>query len=116
MTQPQTEVPEIELRSLCKSFGDLKANDDICLKVRRGTVHAVIGENGAGKSTAMKMLYGIYTPTAGNILIRGQVHRWKNPAEAIAAGIGMVHQHFMLAGPYTALENVLLGRANWSQI
>jgi simple sugar transport system ATP-binding protein len=74
-----------------------------------GTIHGVIGENGAGKSTAMKMLYGIYPPDSGEILIRGNRCEWKTPSDAIRAGIGMVHQHFMLAGPMSALDNILLG-------
>jgi simple sugar transport system ATP-binding protein len=79
------------------------------LRIEPGTIHGVIGENGAGKSTAMKMLYGIFPPDAGEIIVHGKACVWESPADAIAAGIGMVHQHFMLAGPYTALDNILLG-------
>jgi simple sugar transport system ATP-binding protein len=79
------------------------------LRIQPGTIHGVIGENGAGKSTAMKMLYGIFPPDAGEIIVHGRTCVWESPADAIAAGIGMVHQHFMLAGPYTALDNILLG-------
>jgi general nucleoside transport system ATP-binding protein len=100
---------EIELAGLSKRFGDVQANAGVDLRVRPGTIHAIIGENGAGKSTAMKMLYGIYAPDAGAIRVRGEERRWRTPRDAIAAGIGMVHQHFMLAGPYSALENVMLG-------
>jgi simple sugar transport system ATP-binding protein len=99
----------IELRGLTKTFGQVQANAGIHLRALPGTIHGVIGENGAGKSTAMKMLYGIYSPDEGEILVDGKPRQWRSPADAIAAGIGMVHQHFMLAGPYTALDNVLLG-------
>src|ERR1700749_2079478 len=104
----------VELRGLVKRFGELTANADISLKVRAGSVHAIVGENGAGKSTAMKMLYGLYQPDSGSILVDGvewggRGHPWRSPTDAIACGIGMVHQHFMLAEPYTALENVMLG-------
>jgi ABC-type uncharacterized transport system ATPase subunit len=101
-------VEKIELRALAKSFGGVHANAGIDLKVQKGSIHAVIGENGAGKSTAMKMLYGMYAPDSGEILIDGIPRHWKSPRDAIYAGIGMVHQHFMLAEPETALENVLL--------
>lgn len=99
----------IELRGLRKTFGATVANADISLGVRAGTIHAIIGENGAGKSTAMKMLYGMYCPDAGEIRVNGRPVQWSSPRDAIRAGIGMVHQHFMLAGPYRAIENVVLG-------
>jgi ABC-type uncharacterized transport system ATPase subunit len=102
------QTSAIELQGLTKSFGEVQANAGINLKVERGTIHAIVGENGAGKSTAMKMLYGIYAPDEGEIHVDGVKRRWKSPRDAIAAGIGMVHQHFMLAQPETALENVLL--------
>jgi ABC-type uncharacterized transport system ATPase subunit len=107
-------APAVELRGISKRFGSLQANADISLRAARGSIHAIVGENGAGKSTAMKMLYGIYRPDSGEILVNGQAwggrsHQWKSPSDAIGCGIGMVHQHFMLAGPYTALENVVLG-------
>lgn len=108
-----TAEPAIELRGLNKSFwtpnGPIVANADINLKVAPGSIHALIGENGAGKSTAMKMVYGLYRPDAGEIYIHSRRRQWSSPSEAIAAGIGMVHQHFMLAGPYDALENVIAG-------
>jgi simple sugar transport system ATP-binding protein len=100
--------PAIELRGLAKSFGEVHANAGIDLRVEHGSIHAIVGENGAGKSTAMKMLYGIYKPDAGVIVVDGVERNWHSPRDAIAAGIGMVHQHFMLAEPETALENVLL--------
>ncbi|HUP57168.1 MAG TPA: ABC transporter ATP-binding protein [Bdellovibrionota bacterium] len=99
----------IELRGLSKAFGACVANAGIDLSVTAGTIHAIVGENGAGKSTAMKMLYGVYAPDSGEIRVQGKPRRWRSPSDAIAAGIGMVHQHFMLAGPYTALENIVLG-------
>jgi len=101
--------PAVELRGLTKQFGSVLANAGVNLRVEPGTIHGVIGENGAGKSTTMKMLYGIFPPDAGEIFVRGKKRIWKSPADAIAAGIGMVHQHFMLAGPYSALDNILLG-------
>jgi ABC-type uncharacterized transport system ATPase subunit len=102
-------IPAVELRSLTKRFGPVLANDGVSLRVERGSIHGIVGENGAGKSTAMKMLYGIYGPDSGEILLNGKKCNWSSPADAIAAGIGMVHQHFMLAGPHTALDNILLG-------
>ena len=99
----------VELRGLTKQFGSVLANAGVNLRVEPGTIHGVIGENGAGKSTAMKMLYGIFPPDAGEILVGGKKCAWSSPADAIAAGIGMVHQHFMLAGPYSALDNIVLG-------
>ena len=101
--------PAIELRSLTKRFGNVMANTGVSLRVEPGTIHGIVGENGAGKSTAMKMLYGMYQPDAGEIFVRGKNCIWASPSDAIAVGIGMVHQHFMLAGPYSALDNILLG-------
>jgi simple sugar transport system ATP-binding protein len=101
--------PAVELRGLTKRFGTCVANDGVNLRVERGSIHGIVGENGAGKSTAMKMLYGVFRPDAGEILVNGKECAWSSPADAIAAGIGMVHQHFMLAGPHTALDNILLG-------
>jgi simple sugar transport system ATP-binding protein len=100
---------------LNKRFGEVVANLNVNLCVERGTIHGIVGENGAGKSTAMKLLYGIYQPNAGEILVDGTPRVWASPADAIAASIGMVHQHFMLAGPYSALDNILLGaeRSRW---
>lgn len=102
-------LPAVELREVCKRFGSVQANLDISLSVGKGSIHGIIGENGAGKSTAMKVLYGLYAPDSGAVLLDGNVRRWKSPREAIAAGVGMVHQHFMLGKPYSALDNIILG-------
>jgi len=99
----------VELRSITKSFGDVLANAGVNLRVERGSIHGLVGENGAGKSTAMKILYGLYKADSGQILVGGQPQAWSSPRDAIACGIGMVHQHFMLAGPYSALDNIILG-------
>ncbi len=99
----------VELRNITKRFPGVIANKDVSLKVERGTVHALVGENGAGKSTVMKILYGMQSPDSGEIQVNGQTVDFKNPNDAIAAGIGMVHQHFMLADNFTVLENIILG-------
>jgi len=104
------DVPlAVELRGITKRFPGVVANRDIALRVRRGEVHAVVGENGAGKSTLMKTLYGEHRPDEGQILVDGREVAFRSPADAIAAGIGMVHQHFMLADNFTVLENIVLG-------
>ncbi len=99
----------IELKKICKRFGKVQANRNIDLQVQRGTIHGIVGENGAGKSTLMSILYGFYQADSGEILINGTPTKIKNSRDAIAAGIGMVHQHFMLVDTFTVLENVLLG-------
>jgi len=99
----------IELKGIDKSFGPVHANKNIDLKVRKGTIHGIIGENGAGKSTLMSILYGFYQADKGEIHIGGTKANIKDPSGAIAAGIGMVHQHFMLVENFTVLENVMLG-------
>ncbi len=99
----------IRIEGLTKRFRHVVANAGVDLRVRRGSIHGVIGENGAGKSTAMKMLYGLIKPDSGKIFIEGEESHWRTPQDAIRAGIGMVHQHFMLAGPHSALDNILLG-------
>ncbi len=104
----------VELQGLSKSFNGVCANAEIHLKVKTGSIHAIVGENGAGKSTAMKLLYGTYQPDQGNIFINGdlwggRLKAWSSPFDAIQCGIGMVHQHFMLGGPLTVLNNILLG-------
>src|ERR1700754_715286 len=99
----------VELAGITKRFPGVVANDDIHLQVRSGEVHALCGENGAGKSTLMKILYGMQQPDEGTISVDGRVVRFRSPADAIKAGIGMVHQHFMLADNLTVAENILLG-------
>ena len=94
---------------MTKRFPGVVANRDVELRVRRGTVHALVGENGAGKSTLMKILYGMQRPDEGTIRVDGQEVRFRGPGDAIEVGIGMVHQHFMLADNLTVLENVVLG-------
>ncbi|MGI5485953.1 ABC transporter ATP-binding protein [Microtetraspora malaysiensis] len=101
--------PAVELKGITKRFPGVVANRDICLSVTKGHIHAVVGENGAGKSTLMKILYGMQRPDEGEIRIDGAVVNFHTPGDAIAAGIGMVHQHFMLADNFTVLENVILG-------
>jgi ABC-type uncharacterized transport system ATPase subunit len=99
----------IELREISKRFGAVQANDRITIAVAPGTIHAVVGENGAGKSTAMRIAYGFYTPDSGEILVDGTPVRISTPSDAIALGIGMVHQHFMLVDTMTVTENIVLG-------
>ena len=99
----------IELRNITKRFGDVLANDRISISVTPGTIHAIVGENGAGKSTVMRIAYGFYTADSGEILINGEVRDIRSPHDAIALGIGMVHQHFMLVEPMTVAENIVLG-------
>ena len=99
----------IELRGIDKWFGEVHANRDVSLAIRPGTIHGVVGENGAGKSTLMGILYGYHRPDRGEILVRGRPATIRNAQDALAAGIGMVHQHFMLVEPFTVLENVVLG-------
>jgi len=106
----QTEaLLELELKGITKRFGSLVANDRIDLSVAPGQVHALLGENGAGKTTLMNVLYGLLQPDAGEILLDGKAARFGSPKDAIAAGIGMVHQHFMLVPVFTVAENVTLG-------
>ncbi len=108
MSEPDAS-PAITLTSINKSFGPVHANKDISLSVDKGTIHGIVGENGAGKSTLMSILYGFYRADSGTILIDGKRRDINSPDDAIAAGIGMVHQHFMLVDPFTVLENVILG-------
>ena len=99
----------VEMRNIVKKFGDFTANDGVNLTVHKGEIHAILGENGAGKSTLMNQLYGMYTPTSGEILVNEKPIVIDSPKTAIAAGIGMVHQHFMLVPPFTITENIVLG-------
>jgi simple sugar transport system ATP-binding protein len=102
-------APAVELTGITKRFPGVVANRDVNLSVARGEVHAVVGENGAGKSTLMKILYGMQRPDAGTIRVDGKEVHFRSPSDAIEAGIGMVHQHFMLADNLTVLENIVLG-------
>lgn len=99
----------IEMRDITKSFGTFKANDQVNLQVKKGEIHALLGENGAGKSTLMNMLSGLLEPTAGDILLKGEVVKITSPTKANQLGIGMVHQHFMLVDAFTVTENIILG-------
>ena len=99
----------LQLRNITKRFGAVLANDHVNITIDPGTIHAIVGENGAGKSTAMRIAYGFYTPDSGEILIDGQVRRIQRPHDAIALGVGMVHQHFMLVETMTVAENIFLG-------
>ncbi|MDP9801467.1 simple sugar transport system ATP-binding protein [Arcanobacterium wilhelmae] len=100
---------KLELRGITKRFGSLVANDSIDLEIGEGRIHALLGENGAGKSTLMNVLYGLYEPDGGEILIDGQPVTFNGPGDAVAAGIGMVHQHFMLVPVFTVAESIALG-------
>ncbi len=99
----------IEMLNITKEFPGIRANDDITLRLRRGEIHALLGENGAGKSTLMSVLFGLYQPEGGEIKMNGEVVRIKDPNDANALNIGMVHQHFKLVEVFTVLENIILG-------
>ena len=106
----------LELRNITKRFGAVLANDKINIRVEPGTIHAIVGENGAGKSTAMRIAYGFYTADSGEILIDGRVREIRTPHDAIALGVGMVHQHFMLVSTMTVAENIVLGAEPGTQL
>ena len=106
---PPPAGPAVELTGITKRFPGVVANQDVNLRVAPAEVHAVVGENGAGKSTLMKILYGMLRPDEGTIRVNGREAHFRSPKDSIAAGIGMVHQHFMLADNLTVLENVVLG-------
>jgi len=108
-SDPTASPLAIELIGINKRFGAVHANKDIHLQVKRGTVHGIVGENGAGKSTLMSILYGFYTADSGEIRVNGTPHAITDSRHALALGIGMVHQHFMLVDNFSILENVVLG-------
>ncbi len=104
-----TRIDAVEMRGITKRFPGVLANDRVDFDVRAGEIHALLGENGAGKSTLMKILYGLYRQDAGEVLLNGQPVHFHSPADALAQGIGMIHQHFMLVQTLTVTENVALG-------
>jgi general nucleoside transport system ATP-binding protein len=105
-----TESPVVlEMRGVTKTFGPVRANDDVSITLHRGEILGLLGENGAGKSTLMKILYGLYRPDAGSIFIDGEEVEIHDPKDAVERGIGMVHQHFTLIPPLTVAENIVLG-------
>ena len=105
----QTAQYILETRNISKQFPKVLANDDVSITLRKGEILSLLGENGAGKSTLMNMLYGLYKPTDGQIFVNGQEVSFSSPKEAIACGLGMVHQHFMLVETLTVTENIILG-------
>jgi general nucleoside transport system ATP-binding protein len=104
-----SDIPAVELIGIDKRFGPVHANRNVHLAIPHGTIHGIVGENGAGKSTLMNILYGYYQADRGTIRVEGEERQIHSPQDAIRAGIGMVHQHFMLVEPFTVLENLLLG-------
>ncbi len=102
-------TPAIELIGIDKRFGAVHANNDVSLSIAKSSIHGIIGENGAGKSTLMSILFGFYAADKGEIKVQGKTVKVNSSTDAIALGIGMVHQHFMLVDPFTVLENVILG-------
>lgn len=107
---PENKIPYIQMKNITKRFGSVIANNNINLEVHGGEVHALLGENGAGKSTLMNMLSGVYTPDSGSIFIHGVEKKFTSPKDAIAAGVGMIYQHFKLVETMTAVENIMLGQ------
>jgi general nucleoside transport system ATP-binding protein len=99
----------LTLKNITKTFGNVVANDNVSIEVHKGTIHAIVGENGAGKSTVMRIAYGFYNADSGEIFVDGEKVDIRNPHDAIALGIGMVHQHFMLVDTMTVAENIILG-------
>ena len=106
MTEPTIVL---EAKGITKQFPGVLASDNVNFDLRKGEIHALLGENGAGKSTLMNLIYGLHMPDKGEILVNGKPIEIKSPNDSIAAGIGMVHQHFMLIPVFTVAENVMLG-------
>ncbi|MFP8954511.1 ABC transporter ATP-binding protein [Natrialbaceae archaeon A-arb3/5] len=104
-----TTPPAVRLEGITKRFGDVVANDDVDFRLEPGTIHALLGENGSGKTTLMSVLYGLYDQTEGTIHVDGEPRQFDSPRDAMAAGIGMIHQHFQLVKPMTVLQNIVLG-------
>jgi ABC-type uncharacterized transport system ATPase subunit len=105
----ESTSPLVVMEGVSKRFPGVLANDEVTIDLRKGEVHALIGENGAGKSTLMRVLYGLYPPDGGTIRVKGEMVKIASPRDAIALGIGMVHQHFVLVDPFTVAENIILG-------
>src|SRR5512139_4111128 len=103
-------TPALQAIGITKRFPGVLANDRVDFTLEKGEIHALLGENGAGKSTLMNILYGLYQPDEGQILVDGQPVQMVTPHDAIACGVGMVHQHFMLVPPLTVTENIMLGQ------
>lgn len=99
----------LETRDICKTYGALKANDHISIKIKRNSIHAIVGENGAGKSTLMGILTDIVKPDYGDIILNGEKVVFKSPMDAARHGIGMIYQEFMLAPRFTVLQNIIVG-------
>lgn len=106
----ENKIPYIQMKNITKSFGKVKANNNINLEIYGGEVHALLGENGAGKSTLMNMLSGVYTPDSGSVFIHGKEEKITSPKDAINYGVGMIYQHFKLVENMTAVENIMLGQ------
>ena len=106
----------IEMKHITKRFPGIIANDDVTLQIKKGEIYALLGENGAGKSTIMSVLFGMYEPDEGEIYIRGKKVNITSPRKATRLGIGMVHQHFKLVSDYTVTENIVLGMEPMTQI
>ena len=100
--------PILQLKNITIKFNTLTANDNVCLDIKKGETHAILGENGAGKSTLMNILYGVLKPDSGQIILDGQQVNIRQPRDARALGVGMVHQHFMLIPALTVVENIIL--------
>ena len=101
--------PLLQMRGIDKSFGSVRANRSVDLELHRGEILGLLGENGAGKTTLMNVLFGMYTPDAGRVLIEGRDVPIASPADALAAGVGMVHQHFHLVPRHSVIENLMVG-------
>ena len=109
MDKHYNENPVVSMRNITKCFGDNEVLNNINFDLHKSEVHALLGENGAGKTTLMNILYGMFPPTSGTISINGEIIANMTPKKAIDAGIGMVHQHFMLIEPLSVTENIILG-------